>query len=135
MFNLIQNVLTSPQIAELRTIAQTGQFVDGRETNPHNVRKKNEHLSEQDRERFQRSGQLIAQALYANEEFRNFAFPLIIAPPRLTTYRMGMTYGAHADAAFMPMNCRLRPFNRTTRARRTIMAISSTPLTSGLPKA
>jgi PKHD-type hydroxylase len=36
-------------------------------------------------------------------EFLDFAFPAQIAPPLLTRYRPGMRYGAHADAAYLPL--------------------------------
>jgi PKHD-type hydroxylase len=101
MFKVIEDILSPGAVQELRAIAASGTFVDGRITNPHNRAKRNEHLTEQDQERYRRSGQIIAAALYANEDFRNYAFPLVIAPPRLTTYRKEMHYGAHADAAFM----------------------------------
>src|SRR5206468_4474958 len=33
----------------------------------------------------------------------DFVFPAQIAPPLLTRYRPGMRYGAHADAAYLPL--------------------------------
>ena len=94
--------LLSPQeIAECRRIAASASFVDGRITNPHNTAKQNEQLHEvQD---FQKSSQVISQAFARSEEFREFAFPTVIAPPLMTRYRPGMKYGAHTDSAFMRM--------------------------------
>ena len=37
---------------------------------------------------------------------RNFAFPKMVAPPLLTKYQPGMNYGAHSDAAFLPIGTR-----------------------------
>lgn len=94
-------LLTPQEIAECRRIAASASFVDGRITNPHNTAKQNEQLHEvQD---FQKSSQLLSQAFARSEEFRDFAFPAIIAPPLLTRYRPGMKYGAHSDSAFMRM--------------------------------
>lgn len=94
-------LLTPQEIAECRRIAASAAFVDGRITNPHNTAKQNEQLHEvQD---FQKSSQLLLQAFARSEEFREFAFPTVIAPPLLTRYRPGMKYGAHSDAAFMRM--------------------------------
>ena len=94
-------LLTEAEIAECRRIAATAQFVDGRITNPHNKAKQNEQLHEP--QAYQKSSQLLLQAFGRSEEFREFAFPVLIAPPFLTRYRPGMKYGVHSDAAFIRM--------------------------------
>jgi PKHD-type hydroxylase len=94
-------LLTPQETSECRRIAASASFVDGRITNPHNTAKQNEQLHEvQD---FQKSSQLLSQAFARSEEFREFAFPAVIAPPLLTRYRPGMKYGAHSDSAFLRM--------------------------------
>ncbi len=92
-------LLTSNEVAECRRIAANTQFVDGRATNPHNKTKNNQQLH--DPAAGQASAQLMLQAFSRSEEFREFAFPALIAPPLLTKYQPGMYYGAHADAAFL----------------------------------
>lgn len=92
-------LLTDPEIAECRRIAAASPFVDGRITNPHNTAKQNEQLHEP--QAYQQSSQLLLQAFARSEQFRDFAFPVIIAPPFLTRYRPGMKYGKHTDAAFL----------------------------------
>jgi PKHD-type hydroxylase len=92
-------LLTDAEIAECRRIAATAPFVDGRITNPHNTAKQNEQLHEP--QAYQQSSQLLLQAFMRSEEFRDFAFPVTIAPPFLTRYRPGMKYGLHTDAAFL----------------------------------
>jgi PKHD-type hydroxylase len=92
-------ILTAAEIAECRRVAATTQFVDGRATNPHNTAKNNEQLH--DPAASQATGQLMLQAFARSVEFREFAFPARIAPPLLTKYRPGMSYGGHADAAFL----------------------------------
>ena len=92
-------LLDAKEVAECRRIAANTPFVDGRITNPHNKSKNNQQLHDASGQ--QASAQLILQAFGRSEEFREFAFPLMIAPPLLTRYGPGMHYGAHADAAFL----------------------------------
>jgi PKHD-type hydroxylase len=100
MYRVLQ-LLTEAEVNECRRIAATAPFVDGRITNPHNKAKQNEQLHEP--QAYQKSSQLLLQAYSRSEEFREFAFPVLIAPPFLTRYRPGMKYGAHSDAAFIRM--------------------------------
>lgn len=97
----ILDLLTAAEIDECRRIAATAPFVDGRITNPHNVAKQNEQLHEA--QAYQKSSQLLLQAFGRSQEFRDFAFPMVVAPPFLTRYRPGMKYGFHTDAAFIRM--------------------------------
>jgi PKHD-type hydroxylase len=101
MFKEIPNLLNPAQIAELRRIATTARFVDGRISNPHSTVKNNLQLD--DETAYQTSSKLILQAMFANEELRNFAFPVAILPPLMTRYTGEMRYGAHADAAFLQL--------------------------------
>ena len=100
-------LLTEAEVAECRKIAANTQFVDGRATNPHNKAKNNQQLH--DPGAGQASSQIMLQAFARSEEFREFAFPIMVAPPLLTKYQRGQYYGAHADAAFINLgNARLR---------------------------
>ncbi len=94
-------ILTDAEVAECRRIAASTQFVDGRISNPHNQAKQNEQLH--DAAAYQRSSAIFQQALARSEEFREFAFPVALAPPMMTRYGPGMKYGAHADAAFIQL--------------------------------
>lgn len=98
MYRVLQ-LLDEREIAECRKIAAETPFVDGRISNPHNKAKNNQQLHDPDAG--QRSSQLLMQAFTRSPEFREFAFPLKIAPPLMTRYQPGMSYGAHADAAFI----------------------------------
>jgi PKHD-type hydroxylase len=100
MYRILQ-LLTDAEIAECRRIAAQAPFVDGRITNPHNVAKQNEQLHEP--QAYQKSSQLLLQAFARSEEFREFAFPAVLAPPFLTRYRPGMKYGFHTDSAYIRM--------------------------------
>ena len=92
-------LLTASQVAELKRIAATANFVDGRISNPHSQVKQNLQLH--DDGAFQKSSQLLMQALMAHEDFRNFALPVAITPPLMTRYTKSMRYGLHPDAAFI----------------------------------
>ncbi len=98
MFREIQ-LLTASEVAQLRSIASSANFVDGRISNPHSKVKQNLHLH--DDTAFQKSSQLLMQALLAHEDFRNFAFPVAVTPPLITRYTKSMRYGVHPDAAFI----------------------------------
>lgn len=104
MFKRIDHVLSPAELAELNAIAERASFSDGRATNPHNAAKQNVQLNDQ--QAISETGQIMANALYNNDEFRNFVFPKAIAPPLITVYRAGDRYGLHADSAFMPWNGR-----------------------------
>ncbi len=92
-------LLSQAEIDECKRIAGDAPFVHGRISNPHNMAKDNEQLHEQ--RAYQRSSQLLMQAISRSPEFAEFAFPVLIAPPLITRYKPGMKYGAHADAAFL----------------------------------
>jgi PKHD-type hydroxylase len=97
----VLSVLTPEEVAECRKIAASAPFVDGRFTNPHNIAKQNEQLHDQ--ALYQRTAQLLHSALIRTEEFREFAFPVVVAPPLMTRYKPGMKYGAHTDAAYLQL--------------------------------
>jgi PKHD-type hydroxylase len=100
MYRVLQ-ILTDAEVAECRRIAAAAPFVDGRISNPHNKAKVNEQLHDQ--QAYQTSGKLLLAAFNRSEEFREFAFPVAMAPPMMTRYKPGMIYGAHADAAFIQL--------------------------------
>ena len=100
MYRVLQ-ILTDAEVAECKRIAAATPFVDGRITNPHNKAKQNEQLHEQSA--YQRSAKILIDAMTRSAEFLEFVFPAQIAPPLLTRYRPGMRYGAHADAAYLPL--------------------------------
>jgi PKHD-type hydroxylase len=100
MYRILQ-ILDEAEIQELRRIAASAQFIDGRISNPHNIAKQNEQLHEP--AAYKQSSELLKQALTRAPEFLEFAFPVAMAPPMMTRYKPGMKYGAHADAAFIPL--------------------------------
>jgi PKHD-type hydroxylase len=100
MYRVLQ-ILTEAEVAECRRIAASAPFIDGKVTNPHNTAKQNEQLH--DPTAYQKSSELLKQALARSPEFAEFAFPVALAPPMMTRYKPGMKYGAHADAAFIQL--------------------------------
>jgi len=100
MYRVLE-ILTADEVEQCRKIAASAPFVDGRFTNPHNIAKNNEQLHDQ--AAYEKSAKLLQAALAGNEELRNFAFPVMIAPPLMTRYQPGMAYGAHADAAYLQL--------------------------------
>ena len=102
MFLEIDDVLTPAEVAQLRTLAASARFVDGRISSPHSPVKDNLQVDHND-QAYAVSSKLMASALQRSEPFRNFAFPSLMAPPLLARYEPGMKYGAHADSAFIPL--------------------------------
>jgi PKHD-type hydroxylase len=100
MYRVLE-ILTVAEVEQCRKIAASAPFVDGRFTNPHNTAKKNEQLH--DKAAYETSAKLLQAALARNEELREFAFPVVIAPPLMTRYQPGMAYGAHTDAAYLQL--------------------------------
>ena len=94
-------ILTDAEVGECKRIAESTPFVDGRISNPHNKAKQNEQLH--DASAYQKSSDLLRNALARSPEFMEFAFPVSLAPPMMTRYKPGMKYGAHADAAFIQL--------------------------------
>lgn len=102
MFLEIPEILSDAEIARLRDLSATLKFVDGRVSNPANTTKNNLQADLAD-PLYKESVALVAGGLSRSDQFREFAFPRRVAPPLLCKYSGGMTYGAHADAAYMPM--------------------------------
>jgi PKHD-type hydroxylase len=102
MFLLIKDLLTPAEVEQIRQLAKSVRFVDGRASNPHNVAKHNlqADMSQGDA---QKASQIAGAAVARNDQVQNFAFPKRIATPLLSRYEPGMKYGAHTDAPFLPL--------------------------------
>jgi PKHD-type hydroxylase len=105
MFCEIPDLLTAAEVAQLRAIAAELSFVDGKVTNP-DSRVKNNLQGRPGDPQHERASELVLDGLRRNARFIAFAFPKMVAPPALSLYRPGMNYGAHADAAFLPIGAR-----------------------------
>jgi PKHD-type hydroxylase len=100
MFRLIPDVLTRAEIDQLRALAANSSFIDGKISAVGSTVKNNLRVG--DENALRQSAQIMADALYRNEDFRVFAFPKTISMPLLTRYDEGMHYGIHVDSAYMP---------------------------------
>ncbi|MBB6094584.1 PKHD-type hydroxylase [Povalibacter uvarum] len=108
MFLKIKQLLTAAEVARLDEISRDLKFVDGRATNPANQTKLNQQADPAD-PKYAESVQIVNAAFARSREFMDFAMPKRVAPPLLSRYEPGMKYGAHADAALIPLgNARLR---------------------------
>jgi PKHD-type hydroxylase len=105
MFCEIPDLLTADEVAQLRQIAAGLAFLDGRVTNP-DSKVKNNLQGQPGDPQHERASKILMDALRRNARFIAFAFPKMVAPPALSLYRPGMNYGAHADAAFLPIGAR-----------------------------
>lgn len=98
MFREIE-LLDPREVEEMRRIAASAQFVDGRISNPHSKVKLNTQLHEPNA--YQASATIVMQAMQRHEDFNNFCLPVAIAPPMMARYHVGMRYGAHHDMAYL----------------------------------
>ena len=102
MFLEIKNLLSADEVSRLVALAAAIKFEDGRATNSGFDQKQNLQADTNDRA-FAESAAVVTNAFVRSREFQDFTFPRRVAPPRLARYEPGMRYGAHADAAFMPL--------------------------------
>lgn len=106
MFLQIDNLLTEPEVESVVDLAKHARFISGRRSNPHNTTKDNSIQDPADPVG-QQASQIVLAAIQRSEEARNFVMPRRIAVPQFLRYCEGMTYGAHADAAFMSIGGQL----------------------------
>jgi PKHD-type hydroxylase len=103
MFLQLENFLTVGEVKAISELAPQTKFIDGRRSNPHNMTKNNV-IAEPSDPAGQQAAQIALSALQRNEAAREFTFPQRMAIPVLTRYGTGMTYGAHVDAPFLPLD-------------------------------
>jgi len=102
MFLEIKALLTPAEVARLTALSREVKFVEGRISNPANTSKDNLQADLGD-PNYRESTDIVAAAFARSREFNDFAMPKRIAPPLLCRYEPGMKYGAHADAALIPL--------------------------------
>jgi PKHD-type hydroxylase len=103
MFLEIKGLLTPAEVARLTALSREVKFVEGRISNPANTSKDNLQADLGD-PKYQESTDIVAAAFARSREFNDFTMPKRIAPPLLCRYEPGMKYGAHADAALIPLS-------------------------------
>jgi PKHD-type hydroxylase len=102
MFLQIENFLTSAEVQSITEIASRAKFIDGKASNPHNPTK-DSAIADPGDSLAQKASQIALAAFQRSEQARNFAFPRRLAVPSLVRYGVGMQYGAHIDAAYLPV--------------------------------
>lgn len=107
MFLQVENLLTPAEVQTIAEIARQAKFIDGRLSNPHNIVKDNVIGDTANDPMARKAGQIALAALQRSEEAKNFVFPLRVAVPALLRYEVGMKYGEHIDAAFLPIGPQL----------------------------
>ena len=100
MFLQIENLLTQAEVESVAELAGRTKFLSGRRSNPHNATKDNLIQDPADPVG-QQASQIVLAAIQRHEDAHNFVLPRRIAMPQFLRYGEAMTYGAHADAAFM----------------------------------
>jgi len=102
MFLQLEDFLTPQEVQAIAEIARQARFIDGKLSNPHNVTKDNV-IGDNTDPMARKAAQIALSALQRSEEAKNFCFPKRVAVPTLLRYDAGMKYGAHIDAAFLPV--------------------------------
>jgi PKHD-type hydroxylase len=102
MFLQIPDLLTPAEVQAIGQIARQVRYIDGKRSNPHNVAKQNV-IADVGDPLSQKASQMALGALQRCEQALNFVFPRRVPAPTLSRYAAGMKYGAHTDAAFLPV--------------------------------
>jgi PKHD-type hydroxylase len=102
MFLQLENFLAPAEVQAIAEIARQAKFIDGKLSNPHSLTKDNV-IGDNTDPMARKAAQIALGALQRSEEVKNFAFPRRVAVPTLLRYEVGMKYGAHIDAAFLPV--------------------------------
>lgn len=107
MIHHLRNVLEPSELARLREIASTSQFVDGRISNQNYSLKNNLQIPQNDPACVE-PGTIIRDALFRHPDMRVAAFPRSMANPTISRYEPGMNYGWHMDEALFPSQPAMR---------------------------
>jgi PKHD-type hydroxylase len=100
MLVAIPDVLKPDEVAHIRRVLESTNWVDGRATAGDQAAKVKHNLQVPvDSPEAQELGQIILRALAANQRFMSAALPLRVLPPMFNRYDVGMTFGAHVDGS------------------------------------
>jgi len=104
MFLIIKSLLTPEEVARLTAIAGEMKFVDGKLTNTIHPDKQNLQAPRDPGDAlYAESVRIVSAAYMRNQQFRDFAYPKQMAAPLMSRYEVGMKYGKHCDAAYLPI--------------------------------
>jgi PKHD-type hydroxylase len=100
MLVTIPDVLSADEVAHVRRVLESTNWVDGRTTAGDQAGKvKNNLQVPVDSPASQELGQIIMRALSGNQTFMAAVLPLRVLPPMFNRYDVGMTFGAHVDGS------------------------------------
>lgn len=100
MLVTIPDVLKAEEVAHIRSVLESTNWVDGRVTaGDQAVKVKNNLQVPIDASAAQELGQIVLRALAASPKFMTAALPLRVLPPMFNRYDVGMTFGAHVDGS------------------------------------
>jgi PKHD-type hydroxylase len=100
MLVTIPDVLKPEELAHIRHVLESTEWVDGRVTAGDQAIKVKKNLQVPvDAPAAQELGQIILRALGTNPTFMTATLPLRVLPPMFNRYDEGMTFGAHVDGS------------------------------------
>ncbi|TXL69442.1 Fe2+-dependent dioxygenase [Vineibacter terrae] len=119
MLLCLPGVLSKQQVAECRRIAADAEWIDGSATAGQQsaLVKRNMQLREESPQA-KRMGDVVLDALAANQLFISAALPLKILPPLFNRYQGGESFGTHVDNAIRAV--RGTPFRLRTDLSATL---------------
>ena len=96
----IPDVLSADEVAHVRRVLESTNWVDGRSTAGDQAAKVKHNLQVPvDSPAAQELGQIVVRALANNPAFTAATLPVRVLPPMFNRYDVGMTFGAHVDGA------------------------------------
>lgn len=103
MILILEDLLTSVEVASLRETLAKANFVDGKATAGEAVRsvKNNLQTTAQQGAGLDASQKIVQAALLKSEAFTHATLPRRILPCMFNRYDSGMSYGGHVDNAIM----------------------------------
>lgn len=100
----VPQVLTLDQVAHVRRVLDTTDWIDGRVTAGHqSSRTKNNLQVPDDHPAARQLGSLVVDALQRHPLFVSAALPLRVFPPLFNRYEGGGSFGSHVDNAIRPV--------------------------------
>jgi PKHD-type hydroxylase len=100
MHLVIDDFLTSEELAEIASALPDADWIDGRATAGYQSRqKKNNAQLEEGSPLARRLGEIVMARLERTPSFVSAALPLKMVPPLFNRYGIGETYGDHIDGA------------------------------------
>ncbi|MDQ8698422.1 Fe2+-dependent dioxygenase [Hyphomicrobium sp. LHD-15] len=111
MLVTIPDVLNAEEVAEIRRVLESTDWVDGRVTaGDQAIKVKNNLQVPIESQIALELGQIVLKALGSNPTFMSAALPLRVLPPMFNRYDVGMTFGAHVDGSIraLPGGQRMR---------------------------